>query len=637
MQSQVKIVQSRDLARQAIKELKLVGNPEFDPLAGGGGSLGRVLVMLGLQRDPGQSSPEDRVLDTYFEKLTVLSPPKTRVLQIDFSANDPDMAAKGANTVARLYVETQSRVKRDSARQIAASLGGQIGDLKTRLAEAEAKAERFRLKSGLLLGANNLNINAQQLGDLNTQLAAAKTLQAESQAKARLIRDMVQKGRIADVPDVANNDLTRRVSEQLVTLKATMAQESRTLLPGHPRIKELAAQVADIENQLRAAAQKTVRTLENDARIAGSRVENLQATLDSQKKVVGAANADDVTLRQLDSEAKLLKDQLDSSMAKFQEAQAREGAVSTPSDARIYSSAIAPALPSFPKKVPILVSATLAGLVFSLGTVVAGELLSGRAAIGAQPYRAPVPVKAARLPIFARLRRSRAAPAAAVDAGPAPAAHEPVAPRLEPTLGLPAHADPDRDLLERIDAAGLSGQAVVTLVAGLHEDDIELAAARAIALARGLSRNHRAILVNMDPRGGEIELLTREDAPDGFAELLAGACSFAEAIHRDRLTRLHVLPHGAGEGVAGREGLDLVLDALCETYDHVLLALPALAAGGLAATIAPYADFAVLAAAAAAADAALEEGCELLRRAGAGEVLLVIGAPKAAEGRSNAA
>ena len=64
VQSQVKIVQSRDLARQAIKELKLVGNAEFDPLAGGGGSLGRVLVMLGLQRDPGQSSPEDRVLDT---------------------------------------------------------------------------------------------------------------------------------------------------------------------------------------------------------------------------------------------------------------------------------------------------------------------------------------------------------------------------------------------------------------------------------------------------------------------------------------------------------------------------------------------------------------------------------------------
>ena len=40
--------------------------------------------------------------------------------------------------------------------------------------------------------------------------------------------------------------------------------------------------------QGRAAAERIVRTLENDARIAGARVENLAKVLDTQKTVVWA-------------------------------------------------------------------------------------------------------------------------------------------------------------------------------------------------------------------------------------------------------------------------------------------------------------------------------------------------------------
>ena len=82
--SQVQVVMSRDLAREAIRRLKLVGNPEFDPGADSIGPVKRVLMMLGLGANPLDRPAEDRVLDAYFDHLLVYPAGKSRILSIYF-------------------------------------------------------------------------------------------------------------------------------------------------------------------------------------------------------------------------------------------------------------------------------------------------------------------------------------------------------------------------------------------------------------------------------------------------------------------------------------------------------------------------------------------------------------------------
>mgnify|MGYP000918818165 FL=1 len=178
--SQIQLVTSRDVARRAIKEIGLLGNPEFDPMAGGMGAVTRMLVLLGLKRDPTQLSPEDRVLENYYDKLQVYSPTKTRVLNIEFQAHDSDLAAKAANTIATIYLDFQQDAKRANARSAAESLAKIVEGLKAQVAAAEAKAEDFRAEAGLLVGTNNTTITAQQLGEVNAELAKARTAQADA-------------------------------------------------------------------------------------------------------------------------------------------------------------------------------------------------------------------------------------------------------------------------------------------------------------------------------------------------------------------------------------------------------------------------------------------------------------------------
>ena len=385
--SQVQVAMSRDLAREAIRRLKLVGNAEFDPGAGSIGAVQRVLMMLGIGANPLDRPAEDRVLDAYFDHLLVYPAGKSRILTIEFRAKDPKLAAEAANTIAKLYIGSLEADKVDTARYASTWLGGNIDGLRNRVAEAEAKVEAFRASNGLVgsTGVAGRPLNAQQLGELSSQLSAARSLKADLDGKVKAIKDLIKDGRAFEIPDVANNEVIRRIVENRIAVRAQLALESRTLLPAHPRIKELNAQLEDLDAQIKASAERVVRTMENDAKIAGARVESLQAAVDGQQDVVVRGNASEIQLRALEREAKAQREQLESYLGRYREAAARDGEAATPADARIVSRAVTPELPSFPKKLPIVAFATLLTLMLSVGGVIASALLaeSGRPAAAA--------------------------------------------------------------------------------------------------------------------------------------------------------------------------------------------------------------------------------------------------------------
>lgn len=592
VQSQVQLVSSRDLARTAIRQLGLQGNPEFDPLANGVGPITSLLVLLGLEQDPMRVAPEERMLERYFDRLTVFPVNKSRVLTVEFESKDPDLAARAANTVANLYIDVQGSAKRDDARAAADTLRTLITGLRVKAAEAEDKAQAFRTQTGLVLGTNNNTLGSQQLGDMSTQLAQARSTEADAQAKAKLIRDMIKAGRTIEVPDVINNDLIRRLFEQRANVQAEIALQSRTLLPGHPRMQELAAQLSDFDRQLKAAGEKAARSLDNDARIAASRVDNLTTAMNAQKDVIGAAGNDQVKLNELDLNARLLKDQLELNTSKYQEATARESAVSTPADARIISRAVAPQMPSFPKKLPIIAIATVAGALLSLGVLIAREFLSGRAFVPDET--------SAELPVAIRTVRPEE-----LETPPAAPTRTPPQVSIARTQGSAADdiADevtelPDTTLASASDLHAPRDAFITTLDAVLARKEAEQAlrvmvcagesgqatAALAMRLGRVLSRSFRVIAIDAcdDDEITQDTLQTiagyTQGPGFGFGDLLDGRASFAEVIQRDAASRLHFVAGRltASQMANDEDGLANLLDALAETYDFVLTAGPTL-------------------------------------------------------------
>lgn len=620
--SQVQLVTSRELAREAARELKLVGDPEFDPKANGVGALDRVMIMLGMQRNPNLMSTEDAVAEKFAEKLQVFQLPKTRVLQIEFTAQKPELAARGANVVANLYIKKRAAAKKGDTLKARDWLAETVRALRPKVEEANLAVARFRDHNGLLRGTGDRTTLSQELGELVSKLSDARSQQSDAQAKSAIIKRLLRSGRIMDIPDVAKDELIRRIAEQRVNLRSQLALELRTLLPGHPRIKELQSQVGALDVELREAAEKVARTLDNDATLAAARIKFLEAEVGRRRQAAGEGGEKDAQLRTLEQEAATLEAQLQSAIGKFNDANSREAADSTPPDVRLVSAAVEPLLPTFPKKIPMVMLALLGGLVLSGGVVVTRELLAGSARVVGAPVP-PAELSADEgLPVAARMGEEDMRPAEGIGAPPAERIH--------------AAAADDAASFEEICAALVNmrsaAEASRLLVTGVREP---VGAQAALRLARALSRHGRTMLVDLSDAAGPTLALDL-DAASGLGDLIDGDVSFAEAIHRDAATRLHVLPAGRSFDAASPRDDDLVRDvlaALSATYDHIVIAGPsserACALGGVVDQV----DLIALVAALSIERAEARAARDALERAGV--ETLIVDASRAGRNRSD--
>jgi polysaccharide biosynthesis transport protein len=554
IQSEVQLALSRDLARTVVRDLKLGERPEFNPEAGAS-PVSIVLRLIGLSRDPSRITFEERVLERFYSSLSVYQVDRSRVIGIDFGSENPLLAAQVANAVAEQLLAFQRAAKQETMRQTAHWLSGEIEQLRARVAEAEARVEDFRGKSNLYIGSSNNTLSAQQLGEVNLQIVAARAQRVEAESKAKMIREMLRSGRPIEASDIVNSELIRRLNEQRVTLQAQLAEQSSTLLGQHPRIKELKAQIADLETQTRVEAAKLARSLENDAKMIEERVGEFGANLDLAKKQASALGVVDVQLRALEREAKSQRDLLEAYLARYRDVTARESPEAVLPDARIVSQAVPASTPYFPKKVPIVLIVVLATLICAVTLVTLRELLSSEAQqrlSGPSAEELPADLAAEAPPPWIARGGS-----AAVSAEPPPQARRLTA------------------IAEHVQSLG-RGLIVVT-----PADANEPAADVALELARELGhRGARILLLNLDVRANVISDLAADPRVPGFADLIFGVAHFNEVIQRDRARRVHWIPVGRGirdtAALLAGERLAIVLGALAQTYDHVVAVAPAL-------------------------------------------------------------
>ena len=553
--SQIQVVLSRDLARKVIQAENLIANPEFDA----GSALQGVLSLFGLGRDRSTMSQEERALEAFYDRLSVYAVEKSRVIAVDFLSANPELAARVANTIAETYLKMQQSTKQDQTRAAGNWLAGEIDKMRTKVAEAEAKVEEYRAKSNLFVGSNNTSLPNQQLTEINSQIAAARGQKADLEARARQLRELIRSGKSIDSSDIANSDTMRRLIEQRIALRNQLAEQSTTLLGQHPRIKELKAQIAEVDGAIRAEGERLARQLDNESKIASDRLQTMTASLDQVKKHASQTNEQDVQLRALEREAKTQRDLLESYLSKYREASARDSINAAPPEARIISRATPAIKPSFPKKMPTVLIAAFAAFMLSVGFTVTGALL---AAPAASPYGmayAPGPYAAA-----------------GYQASAAPPMPHVASPRLAPTRAASPAAPPMAvnsidQIAGRLQQAGEAGRRVT--VAGTTRNVGTTFAA--ITLARTLARNATVVLVDFAFAAPNLSVISTDPQTPGIAELVHGTASFGDIISRDQYSSVHLATTGDvgndAAALAASPMLTTVIEALARSYDYVVI------------------------------------------------------------------
>ncbi|WP_105423594.1 exopolysaccharide transport family protein [Neorhizobium sp. T25_27] len=591
--SQAQLLQSTDLIKRVARDLNLAKLKEFDPAAQS--FLPDPLVLIGLKQDPMSLDPEDRVIQEFREKLDVYAVENSRVIAIEFSSRDPKLAADIPNRMAEVYLQLQSGAKLDTHSETAKWLEPEIANLTQKVKVAEKKVADYRSSNGLFQTTETNSFSTQQLNDISTELARIRGERANAEARAENVRTALKAGRASDtLSDVVGSQVIQRLKEAEANLQAQISDSSTSLLEGHPRLKGLRGQLSGIRQQIESETKKILASLENEAEMSRIRERQLMGQLNGLKADSAKTGEEEVGLRALEREAAAQRQLLETYLARYREATSRLEGNSSPADARVVSKAVEPSEPYFPKIIPIVIVVSLATFIFGCLIVIVSELFSGRAlrpssvreiddeivlAVGASaPAAAAAPLPVHQMQAEAA-RFDRPEPARESAKNAAALAYAKIA---EQSL-----AEKESEAEEAVAVAEVddSGFTIGSVAHYLQRHDVPVAIAispggdegstATVLLAREIAESGRTVvLVDMTGSAAPTQMMVENPKLPGITDLLCGETAFGDAIHPDRLSDAHIIPHGASDPARAMRGVDrlsMVIDALADAYDLVLI------------------------------------------------------------------
>ena len=554
-----------DLALQIIAAEKLDKNPEFNDTLRKPSELDRWMSKIEDSLDFGHGvveSEQDRVLKAFYKRLDVYSPAESRVIGIRFTSSDPKLAADVANKIAETYrnqLATRALSETDAVQQ---ALQPKIDKLTQEVAAADVAVEHFKGQANIFKGGpNNTGLNQQQLGDLNSELTRAQAARGEADARAQSVREMVRAGNEEALPDVQRSPLIQNLVQQRVRVERQLSELSATLLPAHPRMRQLRADLNGLQRQIKSEVGKIVEGIEKDASIAATREASVRQRLDLAKKQAVGTGDDEAQLRQLEAVARTKRAELERLQARFEANRIAADRRAVPIEAQIISLARPTSVPSFPKPLPYSVLIGLATLLFGLAIVITRALF--REARGMEPVR-PAKTTAGRAPVAPPRLPPVPAAAKKVDVPPLP--RDEVGVQMVDSISDLAH----HLVLHPQDIGGFRA-----MLTGANEQlDV---GAEAVELAKAMADlGCDVILIDWSPEGSGIAAGMGYEERPGFNELLQGKAGFEDVVTRIPASGAHFI--GAGEPVRDRDTLldpdrvNLALDALDTAYDQILIA-----------------------------------------------------------------
>jgi polysaccharide biosynthesis transport protein len=358
LETQSKILQSETLALQTIKSLDLTRYPEF-----GGGPNATAWS------HSGAAPQRPAILGAFLGRLTVKRVPNSRLIEVTFEAEDPQLAAQIVNTHLHNFVEQNFRSKYDATMQASNWLSGELEELRIKVERSENARIAYQRANQTWQIDEKQDITTSKMADLSKAVTEAQTDVAQKEALYR----MALSGNVDALPTAHGSEVLTELRKRKSDIDEQYAEALSQYGPNFPKVLRIAAQQKEVDDNLASARKTLIESVEQEFNTARGHVELLQQTLDRQRAEANdqAEKLIQYHILQHDAESnRLLYDGL---LQKLKEATITVGLRSD--NIRVVDPALAPGGPSRPQKARNILLAFLIGLVGGVGLALFREYL----------------------------------------------------------------------------------------------------------------------------------------------------------------------------------------------------------------------------------------------------------------------
>src|ERR1700682_3044536 len=271
IETQNRILKSENLARRVITQLGVKKLQYLPRRSGSWQSAPQTPATEPVRPQFGSTStsaadkavPEE-VLKNFEERLTVEPVKRSRLIEVTFESNDPNIAAQVVNTLTSAYIDTNLEARWQAAQKASDWLSQQLLGMKAKLEKSEDELQKYGRGNGLLFleteKGTSENIVVQRLRELQQELTKA---QADRYAKESLYR-LLEERNYAELPGVFDNKLIQELTARLAGLQREQSRLSANLTQRSPRVKNLQSQIDESKTMLAAERARAAAGIAND-------------------------------------------------------------------------------------------------------------------------------------------------------------------------------------------------------------------------------------------------------------------------------------------------------------------------------------------------------------------------------------
>jgi polysaccharide biosynthesis transport protein len=594
--TQLRLLGSPSLARQVVKDLDLEHNPDF--LTSGPTTLTGALLELvkpGSHQanvapkktelqvlpavkdepfDPKEAELLEPLVGQILGSLQVNAVPKTRLVQIIYRHQNPQLAEKVANAVANAYILSNLNRRIGSSKSTSSFLQKRVADLQAEIRRAEEELINYGKMNKIISLEPSQNTVVERLAMLNRQLLEVEGARKEAEAVYKLSRD----GLLDSIPEVQSSGAVQGLQTRISALKQKRAELIVQFTEDWPEVKQVDQTIKQLEDEQQNTKKNIIAAIETRYRTAQERERLLRADLNAQMGATLNQNESAISykIKQQDLETK--KELYKTLLSRYKEVDLT--ASSETNNISVVDFATIPKWPVSPRVNSTLFFAFFGSLLGSIGLAFLREYMDNRIKSVEDIDRfINLPTLGLIPTVNSKVTRQ--------------ALKNPTAPELSTSaerrallenIELVAHTASNSSIAESyrqlrtsvlLSSSDRPNKIILITSSQPTEGKTTTALNTAISLAQ---TGARTVLVDCDLRNTRLQRILDASKDNGLSTYLSGHCHLEDLVHEPVVSNLYMIlsgpiPPNPAE-LLGSNRMKRLLNHLVSTYDYVIVDSP---------------------------------------------------------------
>lgn len=311
--------------------------------------------------------------------LDVVPSRESSILAINFSASDPEFAARGANAFAQAFIQLSDDLKSQPAKETADWFDDRLRILQASAKEAREKLSDFQQIQGIVVPSNErISLEDAKLTELSEQLIKSQLETASLLSKKKQLVDAVSSSpeSLSSLDEILRDPVSQQLKVDLTRSEGKFAEVAIRFGKNHPQYKQAAVEIVSLKKRLKERDDTVLQSFNNSILSSKQNDERLLKAVAEQKAIVLHLK------KQYDEIAELTRNVANAQEA-YDAVMQRSIKVRMESEIRQFNAAIldhatTPKVVDKPKIMLNMVLSVLLGSILGLAAVLFAEMLDRR-------------------------------------------------------------------------------------------------------------------------------------------------------------------------------------------------------------------------------------------------------------------